>query len=79
MTRNVLAIVEDTKPLIPYQYEITIADFRVLLKLAEERSMVEAFAAAFTFGYAMALRVAKRDAKRKKPARTRQEREENQP
>lgn len=69
MTRNVLAIVEDTKPLIPYQYEITVADFRVLLKLAEERSMVEAFTAAFTFGYAMALRVAKRDAKRKRQAR----------
>ncbi|MBQ6960166.1 MAG: hypothetical protein IJP78_04205 [Clostridia bacterium] len=68
MTRNVLAIVEDTKPLIPYQYEITLADFRVLLKLAEERSMVEAFAAAFTFGYAMALRVTKRDAKRKRQA-----------
>ena len=69
MTRNVLSIVEDTKPLIPPSYDITLADFRVLRKLAEERSTVEAFAAAFTFGYAMALRVAKRDAKRKRQAR----------
>ena len=69
MSRDMKAIAAATSEIVPRAYEMNFGELQELIRILKEGAIIEAFSTAFYYGYALALRAAKRDAKRKRQAR----------
>ena len=73
--RDMVAVADSMSGKIPERYQLTLSELRTLHKMTEAGEAFEAYIMAFRYGFALALRMAKRNTQKAKAGQAAQDKQ----